>query len=679
MPLVRRALLIALACVCAVLAAPASALAAGMTIDSADNVTDATETIVGNSCTFTATADGATVGAPPIQSCIQDGNTVQVDDSYGSIDVEAPIGDSGPSSLTLTETAGPIEVDAAVTLPNCELDLEAESGSITQGTGGDLGVSMLDLAGGGTISLSNTGNAVQTLVASDALPGSLVFRNSRSFSVQSVQLTDGDATLTSLTGGLADTGTINTGGGSGTVRLNADGAITQSGSGAITAPTAVASTDGGDVDLTAPGNAFMTLGSSNSSGALNVVDSEPLSVSGFSAQSTSSVDSTGDLDVTGAVSEVGRLTLISASGAVSGSGAITAGTLDASAPNGSVDLTGANVPSALAANAGDGPVTVDMQNPAVVTVGAVAAAESVALTNSAGALAVHGAMTGTSVSLGAEGFSGDGGTVSAVNVSFVDATATDAWVIEPGSVTDGGNAPVALAGTSLLSVSGGSTFSVEPSASTSYVVNSSPGSSGTLYYLSGGLTVDGTPPTPNGTISAAGVDSVSYTGMGTVTVKSSASSGGSSGGSGAGGSAGGAGGGGSGAGGGTKEPAPSICTFSLTSDRIKLPKLVHGKRRGRATLVASVRCTKTEQAVLSGAIAVVSKLHGKTKYRDYTLAAFRATAKAGVDTKITIDLPPAVEAAAGTKAMLSGEFTLGGRAGGHYLSLAPNMGVAHIV
>lgn len=678
MPLVRRALLIALAGVCAVLAAPAPALAAGgMTIDSADNVTGATETIVGNTCTFTATAAGATVGASPIESCIMGGDTVQVDDSYGSIDVEAGIDTTDPSSLTLNESAGAIDLDAPVTLPDCELDLDAESGSITQDASGDLDVSMLDLAGGGTIALSNTGNLVQTLVASDALPGSLDFTDSGSFSVQSVELTDGDATLTSAAGGLADTGTISTGGGSGTATLDADGgAITQSGSGAITAPTVVASTDGGDADLTAAGNAFMTLGGASSSGAVNVVDSEPLSVSGFSAQTASSIYTSGDLELTGAVSDAARLTLISASGTVSGSGPITAGTLDVSAPNGSVDLTGANVPSALAASAGEGPVTVDMQNPSAVTVGAVASAESVVLTNSAGALAIHGAITGTSVNLSADGFSGGGGTVSSPNISFIDSTATDGWVIDPGSVTDGNNAAVAFSSTGVLSVSGGSTFTVEPSASTSFVLNSNSGSSGTLYYLSGGLTVSGTPPTPSGTISASGVNSVSYTGMGTVTVKSAASSGGSSGSGGTGGS--GESGGASGGGGGSVTPVPSICTFHLTSDRIKLPKLVHGKRRGKATLIASVKCTETEQAVLSGAIAVDSKRHGKSKYRDYALAAFRVTAKAGVSIKIAIDVPAAVEAAAETRDKLSGEFTLGGRSGGHYLSLAPDMAVAHL-
>jgi hypothetical protein len=321
-----------------------------------------------------------------------------------------------------------------------------------------------------------------------------------------------------------------------------------------------------------------------------------------------------------------------------------------------------------------------------VTVGAVSSEQGVVLSNSSGALTLGGTLGGTSVSLTADGFSGDEGTISAPQVLFTDDTPTDTWTLMPGSVEDGSSGVITLSTTSTLTVDGGQTFYVQPAASTIDYVDSSSNTSGTLYYLAGGRAVSEPPPTPSGTINAAGVDAVSYTGMGTVTVEGAAGSTGSSGGSGSSGSgsggsgSGGSGSSGSGGGGGgtTFTPAPTICTLSLTNDKIQLPKLVHGKRRGKATLTASVRCSETERAVLSGSIAVVSKLHGKRKYRDYSLAAFRATAKAGVNTKITIDVPSAVEAAAGTKDKLSAAFTLGGSSGGHYVSLSTTMDVARL-
>jgi hypothetical protein len=660
----------------------------------------------GSGCTFVANSTSADVNVSEVDACLQDGDSVSITDpsgDAGSIEVDSAIAPSScnASGLTLDEEGGPVELDSGIDLGACDVVLEADGGSIAQTAGGAVSTTAelsVDSISGG-VTLNGANNAVSELSGSST--GALQFFDESS-TLELETLTSESAGITiSGSGALVVENDLSA---EGTATLTAEnGALTETGSGAIAARLLDTSSIG-DTTLTSSTNDIAGFEAGTTLGFLELDDEDAVNLDGISQADGFSITDATDINLVGSLNggSGNDATLVSNGGTVSGDGAVYAGdlTVDGTA----VSLPASNsVAGTFNATATDGDVSANFfYRP--TSLGAISASGSVTLSNGAGTLQPTGAITGQSIALTAAGFtaaSGNSASLAAPNVSVTDTDASDAWAVTPSTIAAQGAGTIAYSGASNLAIDGGESFDVTPSASTTMTLNG--GEAATLTYDAQGRTVSGTNTAPSGEIDSPSVDPVNFSGMTAVDIQDAATSGGGGsggggstdgggglgssgsadgggglgssgsadggGGSGSGGSTGGSGGSGSGGstgggsnGGGTTTTSSRLptCTLRASSSTVALPKRVHGKLKGKATLTLVATCNRAVHVMLSAGITVVSKpAHRKTKTKYYRIAEGRASIAADAPMKIILDVPSGAVSALSTKGdKLPAMFTL---------------------
>jgi hypothetical protein len=666
---------------------PGSALASGGLAITNGSDSGVTPSGAGD-CTYTVNTTGASiVNAGEIDTCLEDGHAVAITDPSGdsgsiTVDAEiAPSSCSGGASLSLNEEDGPVMLDDALALGTCALSLTAEGGEITQ-TAPITTSNQLSVSGDGAVTLTNDANAVTGSFSAATADGTLSFYDSVGVTLGTI---DGSADVTiDSAGGVAVADPVTS---ASTVNLTAGGgAITQSAP--ISAATLeVAST--GATTLTNNSNAVAVFEAGDVGGALDLYDGDPVELTGFGGTASFVVDDPADIEVAAQLEADGSGSLVSYGGTVTEDGGnvfassltVTGNANDTSTTpgTGTVSLTQSNYVDALTVTANYGNITAEVWEPTASLGNIEAPNGSVSVTNADGSLEPTGSISAQSIALDADGIaaSGDSATLAAPSVSITDTDTSDAWTVTPSTVAAEGAGTIAYTDASTLSIDGGATFGVTPSSTTAMDVSA--GGAGSLTYQAQGRTVSGTTTAPSGEIDSPGVDRVTFSGMASVTLQDaytppgggtsggSTSGGGTSGGSASGGSPSGGGTlGGTGTPGGgtpattTQSNNTPTCTLRASSSKIALPKKVHGKLKGKATLTLVASCSGAVHVMLSARIAVASKsVHGKKETKSYSIPGVRTSVTAGDATKIVLDVPSGVVSALLTKgAKLSATFTL---------------------
>ncbi len=643
---------------------PGSALASSpLTIT--NNATSAGVAGGANDCTFTANVSGENVYVGNIETCLANTHSVMVvDNAGGEIDVDYPISSTcSGTSLTLNEQdSGPIDINDSIAIGTCSLALESP-GAITEGQAETITAGIVNVTSGGDVDLSHNGansNAFQTL--NGAVSGTLAVYDSTTLSIGA--LSAGNPSLSVTSGGaLTVDGAVSD---SGTVSLTAaypDGIDEESG-GSVEASTLDASGPSG-ITLGTAGNQILTFEGTAENGTVDLVDNSSggLTLDGAVGPTGVNITNTGGINSAAQVNAApSDASLTSTGGSVIANTGVFASQLTVSGT--SVSVTGSDFVSRLNATASAGDVTADLYEPASTLGNVEASGGSVSVDNADGSLDPSGTISGQSVALTADGFvaGGQTGSLAAPNISITDSDAGDAWTVTPSSIMAQGE-PIAYTGASNLSIGGGAkTFNVTPSTSTAMSFNGGSPAAGTLNYNAQGGTVSGTTTPTSGTIDNSKFEPVAFSGMTAVNVTDAAtppSTGGSTGtGTGAGGS--------SGTGSTTTttttttSPNAPSCTLRASSSKIALPRRVHGKLKGKATLTLIANCAGAVHTTLNLAFTVVDNpAHKKAKSKSYGVNTINTTLRAGVATKIVVDVPSAVVKALSTKGdKLSAEFTL---------------------
>ena len=646
--------------VCAGCALAASLLTPGLALASPDPLTISTAaTSTGASgCTFTATAADQNVNVGAIQTCLDAGTSVTVTDPTGDgeeIEVESPIAatpcnDPG-TQLTLEEQDGPVVLGADVTLsPDCSL--AEESDGVSEGSN-TITALELTLDSSGAVTL-NGGNDVAMLEGN--VVGDLLFNSTAALSAGGLTDPGGNVTLTGA--GITVDGGLSAGG---TVSLDATGTgkTISEDSGNVVAPELNASSTG-NTTLTAAGNDVATF-EGTAGGTMNFADdsSSGLTLEGSVGPSGVTVTNTGGINSTAQVNAAtSDASLMSTNGSVIANTGVLAAELTVSGT--SVSLTGADFVNTLNATASAGDVSANLYEAAATLDNVEATGGTVTVTNSDGSLDPAGTISGQSIALSADGFTASGGSLSAPSIAITDSDTSDAWTATPTSIT-ANTAVLPYSGASNLSIGGGAkTFNVTPSTSTAMSFNGGSPAAGTLNYNPDGGTVSGTTSPPSGTIDNSKFEPVVFSGMSAVNVTDAATppstgTGTSTGSTGSGSSS------------GTPTtttttPSPNAltCTLRASSSKVTLPKSVHGKLKGKATLTLIANCTGAVHTTLNGAFTVTVKpAHKKAKSKTYGLKTIKPTLSAGVSIRIVLDVPSAVVKALATKGdKLSARFTL---------------------
>jgi hypothetical protein len=646
---------------------PGSALAAGgLAIDAGSD----TGVTVTNGCTFEANTPGsaAIVNVGAIDVCLEDGHSVAVTDpsgDAGSIDVDAALAPTSCSgaSLTFDEAGGDVEINNPIDLASCNLELHAAT-TITQA--GAITAGALTIESSGSTTLSSLGNEVAALHATST-GGAVSFADETALTLTGLNA-DSDATLSAEEGGLTVSGAANVGG---TLSLSSfEGAIDQStGSATITAGTLTTSNiSSGSTTLENDGNEVAAFEGSSVSGVVDLYDDVgALDVQGISGSDDFAIRNSGNIDVEAESQATDDASLTSSGGIVteSGGSSVSAATLSVDAT--AVSLPGANaVSNTLNATATDGNVSAYLFY-APTKLGAIDASGSVDVTDGDHSLEPTGTISGQSIALEAEGIaaaSANSAELSAPSVSITDTDTSDAWTVTPSTIAAQGTGTIVYSGASSLSITGGQSFNVTPSSATTMAFTgvSTPAA---LTYNAQGRVVSGPTNASSGQLDAPGVDPVTFSGMTSVTLNDPATAppvGGSGGGdSGGSGSTGGGGSTGSGTTGTTSNSGSApTCTLRASSSKAALPKRVHGKLKGKATLTLVATCSGAVHTILSAGITVVSKpAHGKKKSKYYPVPGVRASVAAVAPTTIVLDVPKGAVSALSTKGdKLSAMFTL---------------------
>ncbi len=447
--------------------------------------------------------------------------------------VAGPVTDG--QSVALTTTAGGLTLAGNVTAPSVTLT----SAAAVNQTGGGVTATTLNGSSAGATSLTATGNAIGTL-AGFSSAGGFSLADGRALTV-SGPVTDGTSVALNVTGGVTLNGSVQTG----ALTLAATGVITQPG-GAITANSLAGNVAG--ATLTASGNSISTLGRFASTGNFALTDRATLTVSGaVSVASGGTLTLTDDSPSFGAGGSLsapggtvalreftpGRGIVVAGGGGLTGTPAVTAQTLMlGTGTGGPVTIAGAFNLSTVTvldlesggaiAETGAGAIRVAtltgngasaslgganqvgtlggftttngfaLTNAQALTVGGpLTDGQSVALTTTAGALALAGNVTAPSVTLtSAASIGQSGGSIATASLTGSSTGST--------SLTAGGNVIGTLAG---FSSAGG--FSLADGRA---LTVSGPVTDGTSVALNvtGGLTLNGSVQTGAASLSASG-------------------------------------------------------------------------------------------------------------------------------------------------------------------------------
>jgi hypothetical protein len=648
----------------ALLLVPGSALAAGgLAIDAGSD----TGVTVTNGCTFEANTPGsaAIVNVDAIDVCLEDGHSVVVTDpsgDAGSIDVDAALAPTSCSgaSLTFDEAGGDVEINNPIDLGSCNLELHAAT-TITQAAAITAGA--LTIESSGSTTLSSLGNEVADLHATST-GGAVSFADETALTLTGLNA-DSGATL-SADGDLTVSGAASVGG---TLSLTTSGGTIDQDthSATITAGTLTTSNIGsGSTTLENEENKVAVFEGSSVSGVVDLYDNEgTLDVQGISSSDDFAIRSSGNIDVEAESQATDDASLTSSGGTVteSGGGSVGAATLIVEAT--AVSLPETNAVSTLNATATDGNVSAYLfYGP--TKLGAIHASGSVDVTDGDHSLEPTGTISGQSIALEADGIttaSANSAELSAPSVSITDTDMSDAWTVTPSTIAAQGTGTIVYSGASSLSITGGQSFNVTPSSATTMAFTgvSTPAA---LTYNAQGRVVSGPTTASSGQLDAPGVDPVTFSGMTSVMLSDPATAppvgGAVGGGSGGGGSTGGGSGGGGTTGTTSNSGNAPTCTLRASSSKATLPKRVHGKLKGKATLTLVATCSGALHAILSARITVVSKpAHGKKKSKYYPMPGVRASVAAGAPTTIVLDVPKGAVSALSTKGdKLSAMFTL---------------------
>lgn len=619
------------------------------------------------SCAYTVTTANQTIDGTDIAQCVENGSGFSVNDDVSGENVDL-------DSLAISSCAGPISVESGsggvvvagpidLSGSGCSLDLEAPTGAITQTAA--IETPTLTTSSSGATNLTSTSNAVANLNANSS-SSSVEFSDAGALTVTGLSAGT-NAYLDTSAGGVTFSGPTSVP--SGTLSVEPVGAITQSAP--IEAETFVAGTAAeGSITLTNPSNAITSFTGTAYSDRVDLDDSVPTLSAAVNGSAGVGIANTGNIDISEMAASGDPVTLTASGGDVTQvGGQLSASSLTIDGDAVSLSGTSNEITGDFDADASDGAVSARFSQTNVL-LGTIQASGGVTISDShsPGSLQPTGPISGSSISLSGDGITAASGSLAeleAPSVTISDGDADEAWTITPGTLmTAEGAGSIAYSGATSLSVTGGESFDVTPSSSTALDVTASGTNSGSLTYNAGGATVTGTTSPPSGTIDGSGLQPVSFGEMATVNVLGAATPPPD----------------GNGSGNPTPTPSPTpsptptptstptpappstptpSCSLKLASDRIKVPKRVRGRRKGKATLTAIVTCSEAEHMTVGGSITVVTHpKHGKSHRRSYKLAGTTGTASVGATTRITLSMPAAVEAAVGTTDKLSGSFTL---------------------
>ena len=509
----------------------------------------------------------------------------------------------------------------------------------------------------------------------------------------------------------------------------AGGSITQAG--AITlGPETLSATAARGIELSNPGNAVEFFHATAAGGPVDFNDdtSDPLNVEGVSAtQDVMLSNAVGELNIASTVSSGSSSDLTLTSGApggtisLSGSGTLMGENVtlaaDQMALAGSVQASGT---ATLAPYTVGRPIDLGSTQSGelgllAADVDAVNAGALIIGDASAGPISVSASIApahSNSMSLeGADGFSATAsGSLSVPTLALLDEGSTPrTWTITPASVTDGSAPAIPYAGAGNLAVTGGSggdTFEVTGSVSTTLSLDGGTLANGTLNYNAQGRAVSGSFSPPTGVIDSPTVEPVRFTRMAgvkiingaptlNVTVKGSGTVIGTGGidclascsqtyppgtvvtltGTPASGSsfAGWSGGGCSGTVGCTitmssdqsvtatfaKHSAP-VCVLKAPTSNVSLARS-HKRKTPPATLRLSVKCNQTARATLTGTITELLRAkskHHKAATKTVHISSLRLKLAARVTKLLVLTLPRSARSALTSGIKESASFTL---------------------
>jgi hypothetical protein len=635
-------------------------------------------------------ADGGTIDTATLSTNSDGDTTLNGQNQVEGFTADAPDGavaliDEDPANLNLSGiTAGDgfnVTADGDITVlddlqtDTGEAELISEGGTVTETGPASIAAPVLDAegdadtlstnAGAGDVTL-NDENASQTLEGSANYGNFEAELNTETASLGGISAPEGFVDVSSdyndTGGSLEVAGTVSA---SSSVTLadtqGGGSTITETGAGAIEAAMLITSSTG-STTLNTSGSAVNNVAefeAAVNNGAVDLSDAEALVIEGMNTGGGDvGVTASGTIDVQGGMEDGGSaVSLVSTGGTVYEDGAgIFAASLSVTAAAGDVTLPGFNTVGALAVTADDGNVNANVYG-TNIGLDNIEASGSVSVDNSdvdngdgVGVLQPTGTISGQSIALEAVGFtaaSGNSALLSAPSVSITDDDASDAWTVTPSMIAAEGTGAIAYSDASSLSITGGASFNVTPSALTTMTFNGGDPAAATLTYNAGGRVVSGTTTAPSGTIDATGVEPVNFSGMTAVTVDDP----------------------------GTAPPpttAPPVttppttptptptptpssnaptCTLRASSSKVALPKKVHRKLKGKATLTFVATCSGAVHTILSAGITVVSKpAHSKKKKsKFYPIPGVRASLAVDSSTKIVLDVPSGVVTALSTK------------------------------
>jgi hypothetical protein len=582
--------------------------------------------------------------------------------------------------------AGDITVSDTLETDTGDVDLISDGGTVTETVGqGTISAPVLDAEGdadsvvtsngAGDVTLNGDNNSISTLQGSANYGNFEVNLNAETTNLGDISTPEGFVNLTSYYdpgGSLEVAGTVSA---SSSVTLAAHqdggGTITETDTGAIDAAT-LGTSSGGSTTLNTSGavNDVGSFEGQSNAGDVDLGDTYTgtLDITGIlPAPEGISITNTGGIELVASVNAgTGPALLASQDGSVTAgsSASVTAASLTASGD--SVSLPAENYVGTFSATATDGGVTAGVyEYEASAALGQIQATGSVSVTSDyyeGRALALTGTISGQSIALDASGIaaaSGNSAVLSAPSISITDTDATDPWTVTPSTIAAEGTGTIAYSDASSLSITGGASFNVTPSALTTMTFDGGDPAAATLIYNAGGRVVSGTTTAPSGTIDATGVEPVIFSGMTAVTVNDP----------------------------GTASPPntnpttttpptttttpptttttttppttttpspssnPPTCTLRASSSKVAVPKKVHGKIKGKATLTFVATCSSAVHTILSAGITVVWKpLHSKKKKsKFYPIPGVRASLAANGATKIVLDVPSGVVTALSTK------------------------------
>lgn len=635
----------------ALLLIPGSALAVTGPI----TIAAGTESVPGaGSCNFVADAPGENITPTDLQACLTLGATSITDPPGvgGGIEFDGSTVSGCTGALTIDEegTGGTVDFAGTTSFSGCDLKIEAP-GAVTESHA--VTANAIDFDTQGTVTLNTASNVIGSI--SGSVSGPFGLDSTEALAITSLTNPGGGVDI-NPGGSVTISGPIDA---SGTVALTtiASGAgITEQSGGSITAPTLHANGEQ-NTTLTQPGNQVGTLEAS-SGAQIDFTDAEPggLELNDIEAYGGYTIINSGNIDSPSTLYDIApgsEDSLTSQDGSVTSTGYVSA--IHLSALGTSVSLTSARDEiEALDATATSGNVNVELYE-ATPTLGNMSATGTVTVTNDDGSLKPTGSISGQSIALSADGFlASTGAALAAPSVALTDSDTSDGWTVTPTAITPTGSHAIAYSGASSLSIDGGALFNVNPSSSTTMTLTGDAPTAGVLDYNAEGGLVTGSTTAPTGAIDNSEYKPVSFSAMTSVqitnagtppppttttTTPTTTTT--------------------------TTTPAPvntnaPTCALRAASSKLTLPKKVHGKLKGRATLTLVATCSAAVNATLVGRITAVNKpKHGKAKSKFYGVALIHVALGANTAKKIVINVPAAVVTALANKRdRLSAGFTM---------------------